>query len=114
MIITGAAIYAVVKFWLPAITAVILVIKGMLAVHKFFSKMRTDVSEWAGQMLDNHMAHMQDAVERGAKAVEQMNVTMKTFAGELTQLRKDFQDHTKEDLRVQTAILTGLEVLKDR
>lgn len=63
--ITWLAIYALVKFWLPVITAFGLVIKG-------FHLASVGVSNWADRLLNNHLSHIEDSNERAATAISEL------------------------------------------
>lgn len=111
---TWLAIYAFVKFWLPIITIVTLVVKG-------FSTIINRVSVWADKLFDNHMNHIQDSVEKASVAVVQLVECQKgvldtqtKIVSELSTMRQDFISSSKELMAAQHALHVGIEVLKDR
>lgn len=109
---TWLAVYAFIKFWGPIATAVGLLVKAYLSATK-------GISSWANTLLDNHMQHIQDASERSSQAVVElasyhrdMLDSQRELVVAMCSMKEDLHDHTIEDLRVQTKILTGIEVLK--
>jgi len=108
------SIYALITFWLPIITAVSLSIKAFLAIRKMFRSTKTAISEWANALLDNHMTHIQAAVEDASKSIGQMAESNRELVTTMKEMRTDFQQSYRENDRKQTVILTSLEVLKDR
>lgn len=100
-------LYETIKFWLPLATAGGFLIKAFLAGKR-------GVSTWASQLLDNHMAHIQQAAEDASASLSAMTESNRQIAETMKEMRGDFQQSYTENARVQTAILTNLEVLKDR
>lgn len=99
--------YETIKFWFPLATAGGFLIKTFLAGKR-------GVSIWANQLLNNHMAHIQQAAEDASASLSTMAESNKEMVGTMKEMRTDFQQGYTENARVQTAILTNLEVLKDR
>jgi len=109
---TWMALYVLLKFWLPAITAAGLILKAIMATRRFFLNIKIDIGNWANTLLENHMTHIQESIDDASKSVQELSGSMKIFATEMTEMRRDFQDHTRHDDRIQNQILTDLEVLK--
>src|SRR5208337_4603867 len=111
---TWQSFYEALKFWLPVVTVVGLIIRGYLSAKKA-------ASAWANTMLDNHMAHIQDASEKASTAVielagyhKEMLDQQREMVTNLTLMQRDFHEQTEEDSRVQSDILTGIEVIKSQ
>lgn len=104
---TGQIVYELIKFWLPILGAAAMLYRGARAA-------RTGISAWANQLLDNHMAHIQKAAEDGALSLHEMSTSNIELVGEMRGMRTDFQRSYDENARNTQAILTGVEVLKDR
>jgi hypothetical protein len=90
---TAIAFYAALKFWLPMVTAFVLVIKA-------YRTLSSGVTTWADKLLNNHLSHIQTATEATATL--------------LAQSHKDQQEYQKKDAETQQSIITSLEILKDR
>jgi hypothetical protein len=106
------ALYEQLKFWLPVVTVITLMIKG-------FRSAKSAAQTWANTMLDNHMAHIQASSERAAAAVtelagyhKEMLDQQRDLVQNMTLMQRDFHEHIQEDQRVQQAIFTALEVVK--
>jgi len=107
-------VYAFIKFWLPLITFLGLLVKGAQMAG---SRMSTIASAF----LDNHMAHIQEAAESASTAVvelagyhKEMLQSQGKIVTAIESMSRDFHEHVTEDRQAQAAILTGIEVLKDR
>ena len=101
-----------VGVWLPVITALGLAAKGILMIRAAFKKAKQDVGNWANQLLDNHMTHIQSAAEQAAASLKSMSDTNREMVVAMKEMREDFQTHQVEEMRVQNAIMTGIEVIK--
>jgi hypothetical protein len=108
------AIYAFIKFWLPLATFLGLLVKGAQLVG-------SRISLIASTFLDNHMAHIQESAESAATAVVELagyHKEMLQAQGQIViaiqSMSNDFHEYIQEDRQAQAAILTGIEVLKDR
>jgi hypothetical protein len=118
---TPTAILAFLKYWLPVVSAFVLVIKGYIS----FSER---VSAFADKFMANHMAHVQlslDGIRTASEAtaavllahsetLEGIRTDSRLTVGTITQVQGDLKDHEKSDDLVQQKILTSLEVLRDR
>jgi hypothetical protein len=109
---TWLLVYAFIKFWLPIVSAAGLLFKLFLVCRKAVTNAKNDISAWANTLLDNHMTHIQIAAEDASASLLQIAETNRTFSNTMLEMRNDFQETQKENLRVQTAIMTGIEVLK--
>lgn len=79
------------------------------------------MSTVASTFLDNHMAHIQQSVESASGAVvelagyhKEMLQSQEEIVDAIKLMSRDFHDHVQEDRQAQAAIITGIEVLKDR
>lgn len=111
---TWLAIYAIIKFWLPIVTVLTLLVKA-------FNTIVGRVSEWANKLFDNHMNHIQDSVEKAAVAVVQLVECQKGYldtqtkiVSEISTMRSDFAASSKELMQGHHQMMMGIEVLKDR
>lgn len=109
---TWIAVYSLIKFWLPIITAVGLLGKLFFAIRKSLRGVKEDIGVWASTLLDNHMTHIQSAAERASDSLTEMVETNKTVAVAMSDMRHDFQASQTSQLAVQHDILIGLEVIK--
>ena len=87
--LTTAAIYAFLKFWLPLASAFGLVIKG-------YTSLSNRAGRWAETLLSNHLHHVQLSLD-GIQASTQATV-----------------DLLKQHNDTLTTILSNTEILKDR
>ena len=108
------ALYEQLKFWLPVVTFFTLLVKGYISMKKA-------AQSWANTMPDNHMAHIQASSERASTAVtelagyhKEMLDQQRELVNNMTLMQRDFHEHVAGDLRVQSAILTGIEVIKSQ
>ncbi|HEX3739440.1 MAG TPA: hypothetical protein VHV29_06910 [Terriglobales bacterium] len=111
---TLLAIYAFIKFWLPLATATSLCVKGFFYTRSVVRNAQDGISIWTNTLLDNHMAHIQKAAEDASDSLKSIAEANHDFAVAMREMREDFQESQAENIRVQGAILTGIEVLKDR
>lgn len=107
-------IYAFIKYWLPIISVLGLFVKLALSTRKAIRAAKDDISSWANVLLDNHMTHIQDAVESASKSLTSISETNKELVASMKSIREDSLHSQTELMRVQNTILTGIEVLKDR
>ena len=106
------AVYVALKYWVPVTTVISLGVKAYFVTKKAATK-------WADTMLDNHMAHIEASSERAAAAVtelagyhKEMLDQQREMVSNIALVQRDFHEHVREDERVQSAILTGIEVIK--
>lgn len=111
---TLLALFAFLKFWLPVVTAIGTTTKIIFICRKYVRTLRTDIGDWASSLLDNHMAHIQTAAEEATESLKVMSATNQQVATTIQTMREDFQQAQTENIRTQSAILTGIEVLRDR
>jgi cell division protein ZapA (FtsZ GTPase activity inhibitor) len=107
-------LHVLLSFWLPIASAAALIIKTWLGIRKWYRQTKSDISEWTNTLLDNHMAHIQTAAEEASVSLREMSETNKELSTTMREMRSDFQEAQTENIRVQNAILTGIEVLKSR
>ena len=112
--LTWAAVYVFIKFWLPMATFLGLLVKGAQMTGR-------QVSSIASTFLDNHMQHIQESAETASAAVvelagyhKEMLESQGRIVTSIEGMSRDFHEHVHEDRQAQAAILTGIEVLKDR
>jgi hypothetical protein len=117
--ITGLAVYAFIRFWLPIASAVALAGKLFLVTRKAVTNAKAEVSQWANTLLDNHMTHIQDSAEKAAAAVVELAEFHKgtisaqeRMVDEMQGVRSDLAANNAQLLNVQHQILTGIEVIK--
>ena len=111
---TGPVFYELIKFWLPLITAGGIGLRLIFAIRKLYISTKDSIVSWANVLLENHMTHIQAAAENASISLAMMTETNKELASTIKLLRDDFVGTQHENLRIQSAILTGIEVLKDR
>ncbi len=111
---TGLEMYAVLKFWLPIVTAGGFVVKAYLSAKK-------SIGTWANTLLDNHMSHIQEASEKSSAAIieladyhKQMLGTQEKMIISMERISEDFRDHIRDDERVQGSILLSLKAIEIR
>lgn len=111
---TWLMIYGIIKFWLPIITLLGLIIKGFRIASQ-------RVSDWANTLLDNHMKHIQDAAEKAAGAVVELSAyhrnnidLQKNLVAEFSTMSHSLNTFCRDFTVMQQQVLTGIEVLKDR
>ena len=97
---SASEFYEIVKYWLPLITVFLLCTKAYFSGKK-------NIAEWANALLNNHVAHIQKAVEATANAQHEGNVR-------LSKLSEDLQEHHESELKAWQSVSTTLELLKDR
>ncbi len=77
-----------------------------------------ELANYHKNMTDSQKVVQADVAQAAAAVSElagfhrEMMESQRTMVTALTEMRQDFHDHIQEDLRVQNAILTGIEVLK--
>lgn len=108
------ALYAFIKFWLPLATATGFCVKGFFYIRSVVKNTQEGISTWANSLLDNHMTHIQVAAEEATECLKVMSATNQQLATIMQTMREDFQQAQTENIRTQSAILTGIEVLRDR
>lgn len=98
-------VYSFIKFWLPLVTFLGLMVKGAQLVGRRLSMI-------ANTFLDNHMAHIQSAAETASVAVtelagyhKEMLQAQGRIVNSIEIMSQDFHEHTLDDARVQTALL---------
>lgn len=101
---------------LLAIVGPIITFAGL--VWKAYASAKKNIAAFADNLVSNHAQHIQDSTERAAKAVTElagyhkdMLESQRGMLVSLDAMRQDFHEHVKDDLRVQTDILTKLEVI---
>ena len=103
--------YEVIKWWLPILSAFGIVIGAWRSARKL-------VTEWVERLLNNHLHHIELNTADAASALREQREEFVTLRKEQTQgfemVRQDFSRHSEMDARIQQAILTNLEILKDR
>lgn len=102
---TWLIFYALIKYWIPILTALGILWRGITGIKR-------GVKDFADTLLDNHLQHIQIAVEKSSEAVISLCETQKDSSVSIVRISEDLRDHQKEDIRVQTAILTGIEFIK--
>ena len=119
VIMTPTIIYDAVKFWLPIVTGTGIIIKAYLTAKK-------NASEWLERIMNRQLGHLEVSTEHAAKAVvelagfhkdmlesqKEMVRSQGDVLGVIKDMHADFQHHVSEDVRVQSQILTGIEILK--
>lgn len=115
---TAIALYAALKFWLPMVTAFILICKGYTSgVNK--------LTTWADKLLNNHLSHIQTATEataatmlthaaKSALLLEEIRTDGSAAALSVAQVATNLKDAERRSTERQTEILRDLAILKDR
>ena len=96
--------YEIVKWWLPIISAFGLVIKGWNTGKRM-------VTGWVDKLLNNHLRHIE---QNTAETASVMRAGFEEQALSFQGLGSFMHSHSEMDAKVQQAILTNLEILKDR
>ena len=94
---TWLGFYLLLKFWLPLITAFVLVIKGFLLAGK-------GISMWADSLLNNHLFHIEEANEKAAAAIVELSAYHKNSLDLQTGILHEIQEQ-RADIRTLTASL---------
>lgn len=111
---TWLAVYAFIKYWLPMTTAAGLLFKLYFIIRNAVRRTMDDIGIWANTLLDNHLTHIQASAEQASASLKELSETNREVASSMKSMREDFQETQVENLRVQSNILTGIEVLRDR
>lgn len=111
---TWLVVYAFIKYWLPMITALGLVLKLFFIVRKAIKQTMEDIGLWANTLLDNHLTHIQEYAENASTSLKDLSETNREVALSMQAMRKDLKEVQIENIKVHGDILTGIEVLRDR
>ena len=109
---TWLILYSLLKFWLPVMTALGLLVKGVMSIRRFFVSLKDDFSTWADQLLNNHFKHIEESIHEASVSVKSMATTTKELSSEMLRIREDLAEHQRKDDDIQGKILTDLEVMK--
>lgn len=108
---TLLTLYAIIKFWAP-----ILAFFGL--VYKGYQNAKSGAAKWANNLLDNHMTHIQEAVEQSSASMVSLAGYHKDLLDsqnkmlvEMSSMSRDFHDHCRDDRDFQAKMNTALEVL---
>jgi hypothetical protein len=96
--------YEIFKYWLPLISGFGLVISAWKTTKELFTA-------WADKLLNNHLHHIEINT---AETVLTMKQVLEEQRTNFSLIRDDFHERAELDTKVQQAILTNLEVLRDR
>jgi hypothetical protein len=107
-------IYDQLKFWLPIVTALGIVIKGYLTV-------KNNVSSWADQLLHNHMHHIEEAVKSNADEAMKTNALLTAAAERETSVgmkvdmvQATIHERSTQEAAVWKDVIEALTILKER
>lgn len=111
---TGLEVFAFIRLWLPVATV------GGLIIKAYFTT-KNGITNWANKILDNHMAHIQDATEKASIAVIELSNyhhnmldTQTRMLSSLESMSSDFHSHVKDDHDIQSKMLVSMEMIKER
>jgi hypothetical protein len=99
-------VYDAAKYWLPVITVITLIVRA-------YRNAKHGITEWANQLFNNHLTHIQIATESTAASLKEMVTYQKASAESVKKVAEDLELHEKQDLEIQGKILTGIEVIKE-
>lgn len=106
-----SAVHEALKFWLPVISAFLLVIKGWKTLVR-------KLTEWTEKLLNNHLHHIEINTAAAVELLRELPAEFKTLRGDqaisFMDIRRDLTTVVDTNNKVQQAILTNLEILKDR
>lgn len=112
--VTGIEVYAALKFWLPLATAFTL-------VYKAYTSAKKNIGEWAHTLLNNHLAHVQDATEQTVLETKKTNDLLQSSALKDTETQRyvldvkmSLAEHNEKELQVWGGIVNTLAILEDR
>lgn len=111
---TWALIYSFIKFWLPLITVVLLLIKGYFnATNTFYA--------WANKVIETNAKLVADRVDRANEALTATIQFHRELVEKQTQLVMEskllgdsFHEHRLDVLRNHTSLLASVETIKER
>lgn len=108
------AIYAFIKFWLPLISAIGIVVKLYNSATARFYK-------WADSMVDSHTRLIAASVDKVGIAVSEMIACHRDtlerqldIDHDIGQIKEIIHDHKQEVVNSHALILSGIEILKDK
>ena len=114
MLTTPFALYEIIKWWLPLITAGMLIVKAYLSAKK-------GIGEWAHSLLTNHLSHIEQAATSTKEETIRTNQILadsgKHYETVVTKLDKAFETinlHQERQMQVWDGVTKTLAILEDR
>jgi hypothetical protein len=108
------SLYGEIKFWLPMVTAFGIIVKAYLNGKK-------GVSEWASNLLDNHLHSIETATKSTESETRRTNTLLTeaaqreiATAGKVDMVQGSLNTHHERQLEVWKEVTMALTVLKER
>jgi hypothetical protein len=106
--------YELIRWWLPIITVITLVVKAYLSVKK-------SIGEWTNKLLDNHLAHIEKAsisteaeTKVTNKLLTQVSEQHATLEKKVDAVFTNMNMHQERQLQMWDGVAKTLAILEDR
>jgi hypothetical protein len=106
--------YEILRWWLPIITVITLVVKAYLSVKK-------SIGEWTNKLLDNHLAHIEKAsisteaeTKITNKLLGQVSDQHQTLEKKVDSVFVNMNMHQEKQMHMWDTISKTLVILEDR
>jgi hypothetical protein len=107
-------LYIELKFWLPVVTAFTIVVKAYLGG-------KGKISDWADQLLNNHLSHIETATTSTEVETKKTNELLRTAAerdiataSKVDAVQSTLHTQHERQLEVWHGVTQALTVLKER
>jgi hypothetical protein len=106
--------YEAVKFWLPLITIIGLIVKA-------YGSAKNNIGEWAHTLLNNHLSHLEAAATATKEETIKTNDILKqsgnhfeTVVNKLDTVFETINTHQERQMQVWDGVTKTLTILEDR
>jgi hypothetical protein len=107
-------LFSGVRFWLPMVTAFMLVVKGFLSI-------KASIAGWMDTLLNNHLSHIESATVNTHTETQKTNALLVASAAQdvqvaakVAEVKTVVEEHQKKEELVWQGIVNTLVILEDR
>lgn len=107
MIVAPLVVYETIKFWLPALTVLSLVVKAYFTAKK-------NIGVFCDKLLTNHLSHIELAVSNTESETKKTNDLLRDAAHKDEIVARDLTEHQARQTIIWESVAKTLAVLEDR